>query len=45
MKFDKISPAYLIQRIGKAVKFPKVKKTTRLLTPFFFGDIHFFGGR
>jgi hypothetical protein len=34
MKFDKISPAYLIQRIGKSVKFPEVKKTTRLLTTF-----------
>ncbi len=34
MKFDKISPAYLTQRIGKAVKFPEVKKTTRLLITF-----------
>ncbi len=35
MKFDKISPTYLIQRIGKASKFSEVKKTTMLLTPFF----------
>ena len=34
MKFDKISPAYLIQRIGKAVKFPEVNKTTRRLIHF-----------
>ncbi len=34
MKFDKISPAFLAQRIGKAAKFSKVKKTTRLLLPF-----------
>lgn len=34
MKFGKISPAYLIQSIGKAAKFSKVKKTTRLLIPF-----------
>ena len=34
MIFEKISPAYLIQRIGKAVKFPEVKKTTRRLIHF-----------
>ena len=34
MKFDKTFPAYLIQRIGKAVNFPEVTKTTRLLIPF-----------
>lgn len=34
MKFDKISPAHLIQRIGKAEKFQEVKKTTRLLITF-----------
>jgi len=34
MKFGKILPAYLIQRIGKAAKFLKVKKTIRLLIPF-----------
>lgn len=34
MKFDKTFPAYLIQRIGKALNFPEVTKTTRLLLPF-----------
>ena len=34
MKFDKISPAYLIQRIGNASKFSEVKKTTMLLIHF-----------
>ncbi len=34
MKFDKISPAFLAQRIGKATKFSKVKKTTILLILF-----------
>ena len=34
MKFGKILPAYLIQRIGKAAKFSQVKKTTGLLIPF-----------
>jgi hypothetical protein len=34
MKFGKILPASLIQRIGKAAKFSQVKKTTRLLIPF-----------
>ncbi len=34
MKFGKISPASLLQSIGKAAKFSKVKKTTRLLIPF-----------
>jgi cytochrome oxidase Cu insertion factor (SCO1/SenC/PrrC family) len=36
MKFDKISPAFLAQRIGKATKFSKVKKTIVLLTLFSF---------
>jgi hypothetical protein len=34
MKFDKISQAYFIQRIGKTVKYQEVKKTTRLLILF-----------
>ncbi len=34
MKFDKISPAFLAQRIGKATKFSGVKKTNRLLILF-----------
>lgn len=34
MKFGKISPASLIQSMGKAAKFSKVKKTTRLLILF-----------
>jgi len=34
MKFDKISPAYLIQSIGKAAKFLEVNKRTRLLATF-----------
>ncbi len=37
MKFGKISPASLIQGIGKAAKFSKVKKTTRLLILFSLG--------
>ncbi len=34
MKFVKMSMASLIQSIGKAAKFSKVKKTTGLLIPF-----------
>lgn len=34
MRFDQISSASLIQSIGKAAKFSKVKKTTRLLIHF-----------
>ncbi len=34
MKFAKIFPAFLAQRIGKAAKFSEVKKTTRLLILF-----------
>ncbi len=34
MKFGKISPVSLLQSIGKAAKFSKVKKTTRLLILF-----------
>ncbi len=34
MKFAKIFPAFLAQRIGKVAKFSEVKKTTRLLILF-----------